>query len=90
MITIIDYNMGNVRSVIKAFAFIKADCVLTSNPKEIASARYLVLPGVGTFGDGMKNLKLRGLIDPMIEAVIKRKIPFLGIFSKATWVVSFS
>ena len=57
MIVIIDYGMGNIRSVIKAFQRVNAEILLSSEPAEIARADKLVLPGVGHFRQGMDNLK---------------------------------
>lgn len=78
MIAIIDYGMGNLYSVEKAFARLGARVVVTSEAKAIAQADKVVLPGVGAFGDCMKNLHSSGLI-PVIESVIAGGKPFLGI-----------
>nr|WP_092069414.1 imidazole glycerol phosphate synthase subunit HisH [Dendrosporobacter quercicolus]NSL47465.1 imidazole glycerol phosphate synthase subunit HisH [Dendrosporobacter quercicolus DSM 1736] len=78
MIAIIDYGMGNLYSVEKAFARLGARVVVTSEAKAIAQADKVVLPGVGAFGDCMKNLRSSGLI-PVIESVIAGGKPFLGI-----------
>ena len=78
-IVIIDYNMGNLRSVQKAFEKVGCDAVITNNHKIIKNASKVVLPGVGAFKDGMKNLEELGLIDILNEEIIKNKKPFLGI-----------
>jgi glutamine amidotransferase len=78
MITLVDYGMGNVRSVAKAFEHLGARVTLTGDPAAIAAAHTIVLPGVGHFGDGMRELRQRGLADPIREA-IAAGIPFLGI-----------
>lgn len=78
MIAIIDYDMGNLRSVEKAFEKVGASALITRDPKVIADASHVVLPGVGAFRDCMKNLDGYGLIDPIIKAVDSGK-PFLGI-----------
>jgi glutamine amidotransferase len=78
MIALIDYGIGNLRSVEKALARAGADVVLTSNPVVILTADKVVLPGVGAFGDGMAGLEARGLLEPVRE-VIQRGTPFLGI-----------
>ncbi len=57
MITIIDYQMGNLRSVQKAFESVGAEAKITSDPQEIAQAEKLVLPGVGGFGEAMEELR---------------------------------
>jgi glutamine amidotransferase len=77
-ITVIDYGIGNVHSVVKALTFVGADVTLTADPGAIAVASQLVLPGVGAFGDGMRELTQRGLIAPIVEAVAKGT-PLLGI-----------
>jgi glutamine amidotransferase len=78
MIAIIDYGMGNLRSVEKALEKVGAQVTVTRDADEITAADKLVLPGVGAFGDAMKNLQKRGLVD-----VIRREVdagkPFLGI-----------
>lgn len=78
MIAIIDYGMGNLRSVEKAFAAVGCQAVVTRNPHVIADASHVVLPGVGAFADCMANLHQYGLIDPIRKAVAAGK-PFLGI-----------
>ncbi|MBP2626710.1 MAG: Imidazole glycerol phosphate synthase subunit hisH [Firmicutes bacterium] len=78
MIAIIDYGMGNLFSVEKAFVKLGAEVVVTSSPEVILSADKVVLPGVGAFGDCMSNLAEYGLID-VIHEVIGRGTPFLGI-----------
>ena len=78
-VVIIDYNMGNVRSVSKAFELL-TDNVIVSNKKEnIENATHLVLPGVGAFREGIKNLKDLKLIYILEKQVFKKKIPILGI-----------
>jgi glutamine amidotransferase len=78
MIAIIDYGMGNLRSVHKAFEAVGHESVVTREARIIADANHVVLPGVGAFGDCMANLERYGLIDP-ICAAIKSGKPFLGI-----------
>jgi glutamine amidotransferase len=78
-IVIVDYNMGNLRSVQKAFE--KAGCraVITNEHDIIRGADKIVLPGVGAFKDGMKHLKELGLVEILNEEIIKSKKPFLGV-----------
>jgi glutamine amidotransferase len=78
MIAIIDYDMGNLRSVQKAFEAVGHRAVVTRDPAVIADAGHVVLPGVGAFGDCMRNLHAYGLIDPIKQAIAAGK-PFLGI-----------
>ena len=78
MIAIIDYGMGNLRSVQKAFESLGHDARLTRTPQVMSDASHVVLPGVGAFGDCMANLDRYGLIEP-IRRVIQSGKPFLGI-----------
>ncbi len=77
-VTIIDYGIGNILSVSRAFEYCGATVELVADARVIADADYLVLPGVGAFADGMSGLKERGLVDPIKEFVAKER-PFLGI-----------
>lgn len=77
-ITVIDYGIGNLRSVTKALEFLGCQVTLTSDPNEVMRANKLVLPGVGAFGAGMRNLTQLGLVDAIRDAV-KRGTPLLGI-----------
>lgn len=78
MITIVDYNMGNLRSVSKAIEHLGGSARITSNPSEIQNAEKLILPGVGAFGDAMSELAATKLIAPIREFAKSGK-PFLGI-----------
>jgi len=78
MIAIIDYQMGNLRSVQKGFAKVGHDATITSDPAVLQRADKIVLPGVGAFGDAMEELRRRDLIEPIRAAVASGK-PFLGI-----------
>jgi imidazole glycerol-phosphate synthase subunit HisH len=78
VICIIDYGMGNLRSVQKAFEKVGHQARVTSDPDEVAAADKVVLPGVGAFEDAMAELRRRGLIDPVLSAIHSDK-PFLGI-----------
>jgi glutamine amidotransferase len=78
MIAIIDYGMGNLRSVQKGFEKIGAEAVVTSNPADLLHADRVVLPGVGAFRDCIHNLEQRGFVEPILQ-VIQQKKPFLGI-----------
>ena len=79
MITIIDYGLGNLRSVQKSFERANLNVKISNDLNEINKADKLVLPGVGHFGKGMKNLKSSGLIDVLNERVLIKKTPILGI-----------
>lgn len=78
MIAIVDYGMGNLKSVQKAFEHIGHKAIVTRDKKIIGDAEKIVLPGVGAFPDCMKNLSDLGLIDPIIKGIESGK-PFLGI-----------
>jgi glutamine amidotransferase len=78
MIAIIDYGMGNLRSVQKGFERVGCQAQVTREASKIASARGVVLPGVGAFHACMENLQRFGLIEPIRETVREKK-PFLGI-----------
>ena len=78
VIAIVDYGVGNLHSVAKAFTRHGFQAMLTSDPKEIAAAAGVVLPGDGAFGAVMDNLRETGLIDVTLDAVRSGK-PFLGI-----------
>ena len=78
MIAIIDYGAGNLRSVQKAFEYIGADAIVTSDKNQILSANRVVLPGVGAFGDCVAALRADGL-DECIYKVCDKGTPFLGI-----------
>jgi len=77
-IVIIDYGMGNLRNVQKAFENVGAQAKVTRDKKEIARASAVVLPGVGAFKDCMGNLDRFGLMDPILHSIEKGK-PYLGI-----------
>lgn len=78
MIAIIDYGMGNLFSVQKAFASLGHEAQITSDAAVLRAADRVVLPGVGAFGDGMKHLSDTGLV-PVIHEVVEQGTPFLGI-----------
>lgn len=78
MIAIVDYGIGNLRSVQKAFEHVGAPVRLISSPAEMEGARAIVLPGVGAFGDGMRNLREAGFVEPLCQAV-GAGVPLLGI-----------
>ena len=78
MIAIVDYGVGNLYSVEKAFAKFSDDVILTQSADVIDNADKVVLPGVGAFGDCMKNFKASGLMDAVMRAVENNK-PVMGI-----------
>jgi glutamine amidotransferase len=78
MIGIVDYNMGNLASVINAFKKIGADAVLESDPSKLGRYDKLILPGVGAFGDAMTHLKSNGM-DEAVKTFAASGKPLLGI-----------
>jgi glutamine amidotransferase len=78
MIAIVDYGMGNLRSVQKAFERIGATARIVPFPRDIANARGIVLPGVGAFGQAMDNLRAIGW-DVALRQAVARGVPFIGI-----------
>lgn len=78
MITVIDYGMGNLGSVVKACRFLGARVKVTADPKTIARSQAVIFPGVGAFGDAMRELRRRRLIDPILKCIHEEK-PFLGL-----------
>jgi glutamine amidotransferase len=78
MIAIIDYGMGNLRSVQKGFEKIGAEAVVTADPQVVLQADKVVLPGVGAFRDCMCNLEQAGFVEPILKVIAEGR-PFLGI-----------
>ena len=78
MITIIDYDAGNIKSVEKACQYLGQEVRITRDRDEILEASHVILPGVGAFGDAMRHLKEYHLIQTICD-VVEKKTPFLGI-----------
>ena len=78
-VTIIDYGLGNLHSVANAFRSIGAQVEIAEDGDKIASAEYLILPGVGAFSDGMKGLQLRGQDMALLDYVMTCQGPLMGI-----------
>mgnify|MGYP003937295333 CR=1 FL=1 len=78
MIGIIDYGMGNLRSVQKAFESLDVEARILNNPQQLDDVDRLILPGVGAFADGMQNLHQQGWVAPL-KAYIQSGRPLLGI-----------
>ncbi len=77
-IVVIDYGMGNLRSVSKALERLGGSVTVSGDPKELAGAEKVVLPGVGAFGAAMRELNAQGLVEPIKAAIASGK-PYLGI-----------
>ena len=78
-VLIIDYHMCNLGSVKRAFEECGAEVIVSNNPKDLDIATQIVLPGVGAFANGMKNLLKLGWVEEIKRAVLDEKIPILGI-----------
>ncbi|MCK4401715.1 imidazole glycerol phosphate synthase subunit HisH [bacterium] len=78
MITVVDYGLGNLRSVSKAVEKLGAEVEVTDSPEKIEKADGIILPGVGAFHIGMQNLKRLNLL-PVLSEAISKGTPFLGI-----------
>jgi len=79
MVIIIDYGMGNLRSILRKFDRLKIEAVISSSPEVIEKASKIILPGVGYFAEGMKKLKEMELIPLLEKLVLVEKRPILGI-----------
>jgi glutamine amidotransferase len=79
MIVVVDYGMGNLHSVLHKLNKLGVDALVSKKPEDIEVAEKLILPGVGSFAAGMKNLNERGLIDVLNREVVDNKKPLLGI-----------
>lgn len=79
MIAVIDYGIGNLGSIVNMLTKIGAETVVTQEPQIIEQADKLILPGVGTFDNGMNNLVKLGLMSLLTEKVIMKKTPVLGL-----------
>ena len=77
-VTIVDYQMGNLRSVQKALERVGAEATISNDPSQIASADRLILPGVGAFRDAIREIKSRDLVQPIHDFIASGR-PFLGI-----------
>ncbi len=90
MIVIINYKLGNLRSVQKTFERINYQCEITCDLAKIEKADKLILPGVGNFKKGMENLRELDMIDILTRKVIKEKTPILGICLGMQLMTKFS
>ena len=79
MIAIVNYGMGNLRSVHHALDMVGADVLVTTHPDDLRTAERIVLPGVGAFGECVQNLHASGLVEALTEEVLHKGKPLLGI-----------
>lgn len=78
-IVVVDYGMSNLGSISRALEECGADVIISDNPQDLTKAEKIILPGVGAFGDGMKNLNEKGWTKIIREEVLGNKVPILGI-----------
>jgi imidazole glycerol-phosphate synthase subunit HisH len=90
IIHIVDYGIGNIRSIQKSLQRIDVQTHITSNPSDILSADKIILPGVGHFMKAVENLKRKGLWEVLNVAVMEKKIPILGICLGMQLMTKFS
>lgn len=79
MIVVVDYGMGNIGSIVNMIKKAGGETTVTSNPEIVGKAKKLIIPGVGAFDHGMKNLNELGLTEVLNKKVLEEKIPVLGI-----------
>jgi len=79
MIVIVDYGMGNMRSILKKFEMIKTNAIVSGDPNVLIKASKLVLPGVGHFAHGMENIRKHNLLSVLNKIVLEDKRPVLGV-----------
>ncbi len=79
MLAIVDYGMGNLRSIYNALWAIDVEAIITSTPDDLAGASGIILPGVGAFADGMSNLRAMGMVEALNHEVVTRGKPYLGV-----------
>ena len=77
-IAIIDYEMGNLKSIYKCLKHLSIEAIITDVPKKIMDADGVILPGVGAFGDAMKHLNEKNLVS-VVNQVVKEKKPLFGV-----------
>lgn len=78
-LAIINYGMGNLGSVRRSFEELNVDAIIASDPAQLQESDRIVLPGVGSFAEGMSNLLERGWVEPLTDAVHQQHKPLLGI-----------
>jgi glutamine amidotransferase len=79
VVAVVDYGMGNLRSMGKAIEHVGGEVVVTSRVEDLEQAERIVLPGVGAFGEAMANLHATGLVEAMEREVLRGRKPFLGV-----------
>jgi imidazole glycerol-phosphate synthase subunit HisH len=90
VVVVIDYGLGNLRSILYKLKKFKIDCIVSADPHDIESADKLILPGVGAFGEGIRNIEERGLREVLNSKVLGDKTPVLGICLGMQLMTNFS
>lgn len=79
MITIVDYEMGNLGSIVNMFRYLDIEAKVESDPDKIKNASKILLPGVGAFDTAIKKIREKNLLDVLNEKALKEQVPVLGI-----------
>jgi glutamine amidotransferase len=79
MVTIVDYAVGNIGSIVNMLKKVGSDSIITSDPEEIGKAQKIILCGIGAFDDGMAKLKNMNIIEVLRQKVLEEKTPIMGI-----------
>ena len=79
MFVVIDYDMGNLKSMSNALKALGVPHAVSGDPAVVSRASAIILPGVGAFGDGMAALARRGLVDVLETRVMRERVPYLGV-----------
>ena len=90
MLVIVDYGMGNLRSILYKLQKINIEAMVSSSPVDIEKADKLILPGVGHFSKGMENIRKYGLLDVLNKKVFEDKTPIMGICLGVQLFTNFS
>src|SRR5512133_1232444 len=78
-VLVVDYGMGNLGSIVRSLEECGASVTVSDDPRELSRATHVVLPGVGSYADGMENRRRRGLEAPLRRAATEDRVPLLGI-----------
>ena len=79
MITVVDYGVGNIGAILNMLDYLGIEAQSSGDPDVLEQAERLILPGVGAFDKAMSTLRFKRLVDPLNHAVLKRKVPVLGV-----------
>lgn len=79
MIVVVDYGMGNTASIANMLRYVGGEAIISNNERDVVNAKALILPGVGSFDNGINKLRDSGLLWVLKDQVLSNGIPFLGI-----------